>query len=145
MKTDRKAEKLIKAVLGYSPNFISCGVKCRLNASLLLDGKINKKVFKELCRIHRKKDKTILLMEKTMDVPKLRKLAEKITKLEFHLQRLWGFPEDINFHKGWLLPGCSCPSMDWSDAYPHQRVISGGCCLHAGAPDCDCYLHNGGE
>lgn len=130
MKTDRKAEKLIKAMLGYSPTFISCGVKCQLNPSLLLDRRINKKVFKELCRIHRKKDKTINLMRETMDVPKLKKMAKKVTELEYHLQRLWGFPEDANFHKGWLLPGCSCPSMDWSDAYPHQSYHNSSCPIH---------------
>jgi len=45
-------------------------------------------------------------------------LNKRITECEFNLQESWGFPRNINFHKFWERPGCSCPRLDNEDLYP---------------------------
>lgn len=53
------------------------------------------------------------------------------TQLEFELQEAWGFPQDINCHRFWWRPKCTCPKTDNDDNYPHGRyVINRGCVLH---------------
>jgi len=61
----------------------------------------------------------------------LPELAAKITQLEFELQELWGFPQDIRFHRFWETPTCECPKMDNSDAYPSGYYsVAANCPLH---------------
>ena len=51
--------------------------------------------------------------------------------LEAALQRLWGFPEDVNWVKTWHYPHCTCPKMDNDDSYPHgYYTYSGSCPIH---------------
>lgn len=57
--------------------------------------------------------KTIEKMEQTDNCIILFNLNKYVTELEFELQRLWGFPENINYHRYWfLLPKCTCPKID---------------------------------
>lgn len=64
------------------------------------------------------------------DPKKLKKLAKQLTRLEFKLQKLWGFPRNANFHRFWEVPKCECPKMDNEDRYPHSQVINQSCPLH---------------
>ena len=58
-------------------------------------------------------------------------ISERVTELEFELQRLWGFSQDEEFHKYWLNIGsCSCPKMDNMDRLGYGRIINLGCPLH---------------
>ena len=58
-------------------------------------------------------------------------ISERVTELEFELQRLWGFPQDEEFHKYWLSVGsCSCPNMDNMDRLGYGRIINLGCPVH---------------
>lgn len=53
------------------------------------------------------------------------------TRLEFELQKLWEFKEDIKFHRFWDRPKCSCPSSDNNDRYPNGTyIIADNCILH---------------
>lgn len=60
----------------------------------------------------------------------LRTANSLYTHLEFLLQDAWKFDRDINFHRFWLRPGCSCPRMDNEDWYPHRHVTNGDCKIH---------------
>ena len=58
-------------------------------------------------------------------------VSDKVTELEFELQRLWGFPQDKEFHKYWLNIGsCTCPKMDNMDRLGYGRIINLGCPVH---------------
>lgn len=73
------------------------------------------------------------LIRETNSLKELKELVKDITECEFELQRLWGFPEDIKFHKFWLTSGCTCPKLDNEDIYPSTNYwISGNCLLHRG-------------
>lgn len=52
-------------------------------------------------------------------------------EIQFHLQYVWGFKKDINYHRFWDMPGCTCPLMDNDDAYPTGNyVINMECPIH---------------
>lgn len=64
----------------------------------------------------------------TADLPKWDDIC---TDLEFRLQKAWGFSQDINFHKFWERPRCTCPKMDNDDTYPYgYYTTSLDCPLH---------------
>lgn len=47
------------------------------------------------------------------------------------LQKTWGFPEDVRFHRFWEMMGCDCPKMDNNDRYPTGfYVINQACHIH---------------
>lgn len=58
--------------------------------------------------------------------------TSQITKLEFELQELWNFPQDVSYHKYWIyLPGCLCPELDNYDLLGvNLREINTGCPWH---------------
>lgn len=42
-----------------------------------------------------------------------KRIGAIVQKIEFKLQRLWGFKQDPNFHSWFFrIPGCTCPKMD---------------------------------
>lgn len=73
------------------------------------------------------------VIDEQNDPEVLKEVDGQITDIEFQLQKLWGFPQDKNFHRFWLRPKCTCPKMDNDDAYPTGYYnISGDCPLHGG-------------
>lgn len=36
---------------------------------------------------------------------------------EYNLQKLWGFPLDLNYHMFWTMEGCTCPKIDNRDSW----------------------------
>ena len=58
-------------------------------------------------------------------------VSERVTELEFELQRLWGFPQDEEFHRYWLSVGqCYCPHIDNLERLGYGRIINLGCPVH---------------
>ena len=58
-------------------------------------------------------------------------ISEQVTELEFELQKLWGFPQDKEFHKYWLSVGhCECPPLDNLERLGYGRIINLGCPVH---------------
>ena len=70
-------------------------------------------------------------MENIDDSKTLRKYDIKLTKIEFEIQKRWNFKPDLNYHKFWERPKCTCPKMDnnerWGTGY---SIINGRCPLH---------------
>lgn len=103
--------------------------------------RINEKLI-EAKNVHHNLEKIIDLHEEKLEiyasikknqypsVAVFRDFADKLTILEFRLQRLWGFSEDKNFHRFWETPKCTCPKMDNADAYPYRQYINMDCKLH---------------
>ncbi len=91
-----------------------------------------------LIKVHKEKLDIFQRMKNTTKINKkrLRKLAREVRDKEFELQRLWGFPEDINYHMFWDVPHCDCPSIDnrerWGRA---ESIISADCPIHGHVPN----------
>ena len=60
-------------------------------------------------------------------------VAAEVTRLEFKLQFLWGFPQDNKFHRYQQnIAGCMCPVIDNLELFGHseQRYATGDCPWH---------------
>lgn len=58
-------------------------------------------------------------------------ISDKVTELEFELQRLWGFPQDKEFHRYWLSVGhCKCGAIDNLERLGYGRIINLDCPVH---------------
>ena len=99
--------------------------------SLVASQGVDDESLKKILKAHKDKMRIFYKMEETDESSTLKVLNGEIKKLEFKLQSLWGFPQDVNFHRFWEVPKCQCPEMDNEDAYPTgYYVISGGCPIH---------------
>ena len=103
-----------------------------LNQNLVARNNVSYEAQLQLCELY---DELDALLE-TSKVEGLARadydiISDKVTELEFELQRLWGFPQDEEFHKYWLSVGsCSCPNMDNMDRLGYGRIINLGCPVH---------------
>ena len=103
-----------------------------LNQNLVARNNVSPEAQTQLCELYDKLEALLLsskgelLTRADYDI-----ISDKVTELEFELQRLWGFPQDEEFHKYWLSVGsCSCPNMDNMDRLGYGRIINLGCPLH---------------
>lgn len=62
-------------------------------------------------------------IENSKSDAKLQSYYKKITNIEYGLQLLYGEDEDINFHKFWNTPKCTCPKIDNIEKYPSTNPI----------------------
>lgn len=83
-------------------------------------------------QLHRHRIDIELEIERLIDSPTpiLRDLADKWTHTQFALQRAWGFPPEINYHRFWELPGCECPKLDNEERRPVITITTLECPLH---------------
>lgn len=97
---------------GYVQSFI--------NPEMLTQQKISEdsEVFQKIKEAQAERISIFYQMEKTNDQKLLSKLDFAFTANEFYLQSLWGFEENIDFHKFWEAPKCICPKLDNDDVYP---------------------------
>jgi hypothetical protein len=57
----------------------------------------------------------------------------RLTELEYQIQEAFGFERNINFHRFWERPKCTCPQLDNQDYWGTKYAIrSGDCPLHGG-------------
>lgn len=71
---------------------------------------------------------TYFLTQENSYIPELLK---EYTAGEFAMQRLWGFPEDANYHRFWDIPACTCPRMDNNERVgTPYHITSSECPLH---------------
>jgi hypothetical protein len=61
----------------------------------------------------------------------------EVEKREYNLQRLWGFPQDRNYHRYWKhIKGCTCPKRDNEDPMYFGRRITVSDCPWHGSNSC---------
>jgi len=103
-----------------------------LNASLLKkQGIEDLETVERLCASHVDKFKIFEAMENTDDPKELHDLAIVYEALEFSQQHVWGFPENRDMHRWWVVPKCTCPHVDNENAYGTEyRHINGNCPVH---------------
>lgn len=104
----------------------------RLNERLVLQQKLSESEVAEILRLHEYK-LTIRAKMKALppDNPKIKAYAKDLEQIEFLLQDAWKFERNINYHKFWEAPHCTCPKMDNDDAWPTGYYVKNfGCPVH---------------
>ena len=102
-----------------------------LNQALLEKQGITPEGEELIQELHGRKIAVYKTIEATDDPAELEALADLITQIEFALQRAWGFPQSIAYHRFWETPKCSCPQMDNEECYgTKQFIIATNCRLH---------------
>ena len=98
-----------------------------VNESIVDESKHN-----ELREIYLSMYKIFEKMEQTESSSTMYNLVLELEKVEFKMQKLFGFPIDRNFHRYWLQsPGCTCGTMDNNDMYGLEfRDIDMNCPVH---------------
>ena len=102
-----------------------------LNPRLVAQQNLSAEEVAKIEELHQVKYSLLQRMKRSKKPDTLRKLAADVTAVEFELQDAWHFPRDMNFHRFWELPHCSCPKMDnrerWGSGY---AIHSQDCPIH---------------
>jgi len=88
---------------------------------------------KLICEAHSVKYGILENMKNTLvgDTDTLKHYAAQITEIEYTLQRLWGFPENSDYHRFWNVPHCKCCSLDNEERLgTPYRIINKECPVH---------------
>lgn len=105
----------------------------KLNETLIAEQGLSLFAVAKIRQLHRRRKAIVGTMEET-EKSDLKRLAAMITKIDFKLQKLWGFPYNANFHRFWLLPGCECPKVDNEERYGTKYFIFvDNCLIHGSA------------
>ncbi len=57
--------------------------------------------------------------------------VDALAEIETEMQRNWNFPLDPNFHEWYLIPGCTCPTLDnMENRGTEYRVTHMDCIIH---------------
>lgn len=104
----------------------------RLNGRLILQQNLSESEVDHILRLHEYK-LTVRAKMKALpsDNPKIKDYAADLEQIEFLLQDAWKFERNINYHKFWEAPHCTCPKMDNDDAWPSGYYVRNfGCPVH---------------
>lgn len=104
-----------------------------LNQNLIAKQGVSEENQDRLCELYDELEDLIELGNINPNIVEVRKVAEDIEQLEFELQRLWGFPQDANFHRYWLsLDSCKCGKRDNLDMiyFGRGKIINSKCPIH---------------
>lgn len=111
--------------------------KMMLNPVMVEKQGLSRKEQLKIIVLHEEKNRLIGEMRDATDNEKIRELADRITEVEYSLQKSWGFQLDANYHRWYDLPHCSCPKVDneerWGTSQPGiynaDCIIHGSCCV----------------
>jgi len=103
-----------------------------LNEKLIAKQDLDGEAVAEVLGLHARKMAVMAGMEEAEDTS-LEAYAREITRIEFALQRAWGFSQNEDYHRFWLVPRCKCPHMDNEDMYGTKYSIKRkDCPVHGG-------------
>lgn len=103
----------------------------RLNGNLAERQGITKEALTELKESHVDRYLIEQQLEQASRVEDINMLFKEWTRINFLQQRLWGFPEDSNYHPSHRLSHCSCPKLDGDDRLGvGYKVMTSGCPIH---------------
>ena len=103
----------------------------RLNRVLVEKQDISEEAQRKIIRSHVALNKVYDQMSLTANPEKLRRLAKRVTRIEFIQQDLWKFGRDENFHNWYEVPGCKCPKMDNRERKGTKYgIVNCGCPIH---------------
>lgn len=91
----------------------------------------NSEQFEELKQAYLTRLKIFQKMEITTNSTHLEKLDALYEKNEFHIQELFNFEPNKNFHKFWKAPNCTCNKDKNMELYPEGKYeIDPECPVH---------------
>lgn len=101
-----------------------------LNAALIRKQNLTIKQIKSIIWTHKRIDSLFIYIQNDPECD-FEKAAKYYHILQFKLQHEWNFERNINYHRFWELPKCTCPKLDNEDRYPCGYYISNtNCPLH---------------
>ena len=107
-----------------------------LNPGMIKRQGVDEAGIEKLKEIHLERLKLEDEMANTDDAVRLHVLAQEWEHIQFRLQKVWGFPEDSDYHRWWEVPKCVCPWMDNSDDHPTKyRTVRMDCPVHGQLPE----------
>ena len=102
-----------------------------INQNLVNRQKVSAEDVKKIVKLQTIRKYFYDFIELSNDKEEIRRLDRIITQIEFQLQKLWGFPQNRNFHRWFDVPKCSCPKGDNADSLGSDfRIINPNCILH---------------
>ncbi len=102
-----------------------------INQNLVNRQKVSPEDVKRIVKLQNLRKYFFDFMELSNDKDEIRRLDKIVTQIEFQLQKLWGFPQNKNFHRWFDVPKCTCPKMDNADNMGSEyRIINPNCILH---------------
>ena len=102
-----------------------------INQNLVNRQKVSAEDVKKIVKLQTIRKYFYDFIELSNDKEEIRRLDKIITQIEFQLQKLWGFPQNRNFHRWFDVPKCSCPKWDNADSLGSDfRIINHSCILH---------------
>lgn len=102
-----------------------------INQNLVNRQKVSAEDVKKIVKLQTIRKYFYDFIELSNDKEEIRRLDKIITQIEFQLQKLWGFPQNRNFHRWFDVPKCSCPKWDNADSLGSDfRIINPNCILH---------------
>ena len=108
-----------------------------LNQNLVARNNVSYEAQIQLCELYDKLEALLLSSKgELLTRADYNIISDKITELEFELQKLWGFPQDKEFHRYWLSVGhCKCGAIDNLERLGYGRIINLGCPVHGTSQD----------
>lgn len=105
--------------------------KSILNSRLIQQQGLTEDDVEELKKIHIEKLIVFDLINSTDNKIALKNYVELVELIELALQKVWGFPQDRNYHDWFEVPKCECPKLDnYDNKGVDRRIINGNCPLH---------------
>jgi len=102
-----------------------------INQNLVNRQKVSDEDVKRIVKLQTIRKYFYDFIELSDDKEEIRRLDRIITQIEFQLQKLWGFPQDRNYHRWFDVPKCSCPKWDNVDSLGSEfKIINPNCQLH---------------
>lgn len=106
-------------------------VNTHLNINLVRGMTLSQKEVDEIRSLHKLRLIVEDRLEEVVDKDTIELLMRFWRKIQFDLQKAWGFPEDSRFHREYDIPCCKCPKMDNDDLIGTDvRVYNKDCKLH---------------
>jgi len=101
----------------------------KINVNFSIVSEVNHSILKEL---YISMFKIFEEFEKPIQPIRVIYLNEKLEKIEYKMQELFGFKINRNYHRYWLqIPTCTCPKLDNKDNYGTQyRIYNIDCPAH---------------
>jgi len=103
----------------------------RINIGLAIRQKLTYVEINKILAMHLEENRLKGIMKRCKKQTTLRNYYLKWTQLQYRLQKLWRWEQDILYHRWWDLPGCTCPKQENGQIYPSKRAIyDGDCPMH---------------
>ena len=133
MKTKKTKEKANSVPIHHVVDPNTGQVISMLNSFLIEQQKISFEEVEALKTSYILRNIIFNMANNETNIRTLKMLANVFDALESEQQKLWHFEVDVNFHRFFDFPGCSCPVLDNIDylGTPY-KVYNNECVIHGG-------------